>query len=160
MMRRVVLGMVLVALATALGSTSASAHAGGPSDAFSTKANAICAKAIGQAKAAGRIYTFAHPNALFAAVKAKGASWVAVDTATLKALKALKPGPSVEPSTWKVMLVKHQQAIDDLVKAIAAARAGKKQAFVDLFTKSSTEGAGFGLRAFTLDLSTCENWVP
>ena len=159
-MRRVLLGMVLVVLVTAVGTTSASAHSGAASDAFGTKANAICAKAIGQAKAAGRIYTFAHPVALFAAVKARGARWVAVDTATLKALKALKPGPSVQPETWKVMLVKHQQAIDDLVKAIAAARAGKKQAFVNLFTKSSTEGGGFGLRAFTLGLGTCENWVP
>jgi len=58
------------------------------------------------------------------------------------------------------MLAKHQQAIDDLVKAIAAARAGKKQAFADLFTKSSTEAAGFGLRAWSMDLSTCKNWVP
>jgi hypothetical protein len=160
MMRRVLLGFIVVLVSAALGSSSVSSHSAAASDAFGTKANAICAKAIGQAKAAGRIYTFAHPNALFAAVKAKGASWVAIDTATLKALKALKPGPSVQPDTWKAMLVRHQQAIDDLVKAIVAARAGKKQAFVDLFTRSSTEGAGFGLRAFTLDLSTCENWVP
>jgi len=84
-MRRVVLGIVLVLLTAALGGTGAGAHSGAAADAFGTKANAICAKAIGQAKAAGRIYTFAHPAALFAAAKSRGASWVAVDTATLEA---------------------------------------------------------------------------
>jgi hypothetical protein len=159
-MRRVLLGFVLALVTAALGAASASAHSRETSAPFAAKANAICARAISQAKAAGRIYTFAHPNALFVAALTKGPKWVAVDQATLKALKGLKPGPNDEPGTWKVMLVKHQQATDDLVRAITADRAGRKQAFVDLFTKSSTEGAGFGLRAFTLEIHTCENWVP
>jgi hypothetical protein len=159
-MRRVLLGFVLALVTAVLGVANASAHSRDASAPFAAKANAVCAKAISQAKAAGRIYTFAHPKALFAAAVTKGPRWVAVDRATLEALKGLRPGPNDEPGTWKVMLVKHQQATDDLVRAIAADKAGRKQAFVDLFTKSSTEGGAFGLRAFALGIRTCENWVP
>jgi hypothetical protein len=160
-MQRVSLVSMLAALVALLGCASAGAHAGSSAGGFVAKGDAICAKAIRDSKAAGRLYTFANPAATFKATVSKGASWVAIDNATAKALAALKPSSSDDPmGDWKVALTKHQQATAELLKAIASARAGRKQAFVNHFTRSSTLGGGFGLRAWSLNLKSCQNWTP
>jgi hypothetical protein len=160
-MTRVSLGLILTLATAVLGTVSAGAQSNAVADDFATKANAICAKAISDSKTAGRIYTFEKPLATFKATATRGPRWVAIDGATLKALAALRPTSAADPfGDWKTMLSKHRQATAELVKAIASARAGAKQAWVDHFTRSSTLGGGFGLRAWGLHLGTCKNWTP
>ena len=142
---------LLTLLTAALGTTASSAASSG----FSGKANAICAKAIAQKKAA-RYVPPADPRAMaFAA--ANGAKWLAADHAAYKALKALE-APADNADDFTVMLAKRQGAIAALVKAVKAAKAGSRATFSTLYLKSSTLAGGSGLRAWSMELKACENW--
>jgi hypothetical protein len=150
--KRVAMVVALLALLTAALGTTASSAA---SSEFSAKANAICAKAIAQKKAAKYVPP-ADPRAM-ALAAANGAKWLAADNAAYKALKLLK-APTDNADDFKVMLAKRQGAISALVKAVKAAKAGSRATFSALYLKSSTLAGGSGLRAWSMELKACENW--
>jgi hypothetical protein len=156
MNKRVAMAVTLLALLTAaLGTATANATSSAASSGFSAKANAICAKAIAQKKAAKYVPP-ADPRAMaFAA--ANGAKWLAADNAAFKALEVLK-APTDNADDFKVMLTKRQGAIAALVKAVKAAKAGSRATFLPLYLKSSTLAGGSGLRAWSMELKACENW--
>ena len=153
--RIAIVGMFLLVLAAAAGAAGASTNARPASSDFSTKADAICARAIAQKKAAKYVAP-ADPRAL-TLTAANGAKWLASDTAAYKALKALK-APADNADDYKVMLTKRQGAIAALVQAVKAAKAGSRATFATLYLKSSTLAGGSGLRAWGMKLKKCENW--
>lgn len=147
--------MLLLMLAGALGAAGASANATtAPSD-FSRKADAICARAFAQKKAA-KYLPPADPRAM-ARTAANGAKWLASDAAGYKALKLLE-APADQAADYKVMLTKRQGAIAALAQAAKAAKARSRATFSTLFLKSATLAGGSGLRAWAMGLKNCQKW--
>ena len=157
MLRRLSLLSALVLLVAPLGAGGAPAQSGLSSPQLVKKGDAICAAAIRQMKAAGRITTLQSPLATMKATAARGAKWLAIDATTLKALRALVP-PASDAADYRTMLASHRQSAAELAKSVKAAKEGSVTAFAEHFEKAARLAGRFGLTAWSLEFKTCDDW--
>jgi hypothetical protein len=158
MLKRVSMAFLVALVLAALGAANAGAKPSLTTPQLIKKGDAICAKAIKQMKAAGRVSTLANPAGAMAAAASKGTRWLAVDNATFKALRALQPSSRDAPE-FKIMLASHQAATAELAKAIKAAKAGSASGFATHFEKAAKLAGRFGIHAWGLNFKSCDDWA-
>jgi hypothetical protein len=159
MLKRVSIVCMLALLISVLGAASVSAQPSLTTPQLVKQGDAICAKAIKQMKAAGRVSTLEHPTAAMTAAASKGTRWLAVDNSAFKALKALHTSDAGDAAEFNIMLTSHQAATAALAKAVKAAKAGSKAAFMTHFVKAGTLAGRFAIHAWGLDFKQCKDWT-
>jgi hypothetical protein len=158
MPKRISMAFLVALLLAALAAAEAGAKPSETTPQLIRKGDAICARAIKQMKAAGRVGTLANPAAAMAAAASRGSRWLGVDTAAFKALQALHPS-SHDASEFRTMLASHRGATAELANAIKAAKAGSASGFAAHFEKSATLAGRFGLHAWGLGFKACDDWT-